>query len=261
MKTTAIVVLAFGLTAGACQRPGQSARPDQSTGVETAPATGGAESARATTGGASARPNEASTVVAGAAGAAAALASASAAAAPKEPETREVTLASGTALPIVLDTPVSSEGSQVGDEVRGHLAKPVLVDGETVLGTGTTVDGVVTAVVQSGRVKGRAHVAIRFESLTGTGMSRRRIEASPYARTAAATKKKDALKVGAPAAGGAIIGAIAGGKKGALIGGAIGAGAGGAVVVSTRGDEVHLVRGTVVTVRLTDALQVSVPRR
>lgn len=253
MKTTAIVVLAFGLMASACQRPGQSARPDQATGVEAAPATGAAESARTATGGASARPNEAPTVAAGAAGLT------SAAAAPKGPETREVTLASGTSLPIVLDTPVSSEGSQVGDEVRGHLAKPVLVDGETVLGTGTTVDGVVTAAERSGRVKGRAHVAIRFESLTGTGMSRLRIDASPYARTAAATKKKDALKVGAPAAGGAIIGAIAGGKKGALVGGAIGAGAGGAVVVSTRGDEVHLVRGTVVTVRLTDALHVSVP--
>ncbi len=252
MKTTAIVVLALGLMTGACQRPGQSAHPDQTTGA--------GESASATSGGAAATPNEAPKA-AGTAGSAAALASASAPAESKGPETRDLTLAIGTALPIVLDTPVSSEVSQVGDEVRGHLAKPVLVDGETVLDTGTTVDGVVTAVERSGRVKGRAHVSITFESLTGTGLSRRRIDASPYARTAAATRKKDALKVGAPAAGGAIIGAIAGGKKGALVGGAIGAGAGGAVVASTRGDEVHLVRGTVVTVRLTGALQVSVPVR
>jgi len=130
---------------------------------------------------------------------------------------REVTLATGTALPVVLDTPVSSESSQVGDEVRGHLARPVLINGETVLGTGTTVDGVVTSVVRSGRVKGRVHVAIRFESLSGAGMSRRDIEASPNGSTAPATKKSDAVKVGAPAAGGA----IAGGKKGALMGGAV----------------------------------------
>ena len=37
-------------------------------------------------------------------------------------------------------------------------------------------------------------------------------------RTAPATKKKDALEIGAPAAGGAIIGALVGGKKGAPIG-------------------------------------------
>lgn len=254
MKTTAIVVLAFGLMTSACQKPNQSAGPGPNTGAGAVSATGSADTAPATPGGTSARPNEASTVAAGATGAAPA-------AAAREETMREVTLPSGTALPIVLDTPVSSEGSQVGDEVRGHLAKPVLLDGETVLGTGTTIDGVVTSVVRSGRVKGRAHVAVRFESLSGAGMSRRHIEASPYGRTAPATKKSDAVKVGAPAAGGAIIGAIAGGKKGALIGGAVGAGAGGAVVMSTRGDEVHLVKGTVITVRLTDALRVSVPQR
>ena len=60
----------------------------------------------------------------------------------------------------------------------------------------------------------------------------------------AATKQKDALEIGAPAAGGAIIGALIGGKKGALIGTAVGGGAGTAVVLSTRGKEVHLPRGT-----------------
>ena len=63
------------------------------------------------------------------------------------------------------------------------------------------------------------------------------------ARTAAATKKKDAVEIGAPAAGGAIIGALVGGKKGALIGTAIGGGAGTAVVLSTRGKEVRLPKG------------------
>jgi len=49
--------------------------------------------------------------------------------------------------------------------------------------------------------------------------------------TAAATKGDDAKKIGIPAVGGAILGAILGGKKGALIGNGPSAGGAGAVVV------------------------------
>ena len=66
------------------------------------------------------------------------------------------------------------------------------------------------------------------------------IQTATVGRTAPATKKEDAIKIGAPAAGGAIIGAIVGGKKGAAIGTAAGGGAGTAVVLSTRGKEVQL---------------------
>ena len=48
---------------------------------------------------------------------------------------------------------------------------------------------------------------------------------------APATKKKDALKIGVPAAGGASIGALVGGKKGAGIGALAGGGAGTAYVL------------------------------
>ena len=42
---------------------------------------------------------------------------------------------------------------------------------------------------------------------------------------APATKKKDALTIGLPAAGGAVVGALVDGKKGAGIGAAVGGGA------------------------------------
>jgi hypothetical protein len=77
-------------------------------------------------------------------------------------------------------------------------------------------------------------------------------------RTAPGTKKKDALEIGAPAAGGALIGALVGGKKGALIGGAVGAGGGTAVVLSTRGKEVSLPRGAALSLRLTEPVTVRV---
>jgi hypothetical protein len=169
----------------------------------------------------------------------------------------EITLPAGTVLPIVLETPVASDGSRVEQSVRGHLSRPVVVRGMTVLPTGSPVHGVVTSAIRSGRVKGRAHVAMRFDTVTPRGDSERyRIRTSAFSRTAPSTKKEDTLKVVAPAAGGAIIGRIVGGRKGAAIGTAAGAGAGAGVVMATRGQEVRLGRGALVSVRLSEPLTV-----
>src|SRR5262245_12228236 len=175
--------------------------------------------------------------------------------------TREVTIPAGTHLSIVLETPVSSVTSRVEERVDAHLSRAVVVNGATAIPEGSRVGGVVTDATRSGRVKGRAHVAVRFDSLTPSGSDERyTIHTSSVGRTAPGTKKKDALEIGAPAAGGAIIGAIVGGKKGALVGGAVGGGAGTAVVLSTRGKEVKLAKGTALTLRLTQPLTVRMPR-
>lgn len=172
---------------------------------------------------------------------------------------REITIPAGTALPVVLDSSVGSDTSRVEEPVQAHLARAVAVHGETVLPQGSRVSGIVTDATRSGKVKGRAHVAVRFDTLTPRGDDERyRIRTSTVGRTAPATKKKDAVKIGVPAAGGAIIGAIVGGKKGALIGTAAGGGAGTAVVLSTRGKEVHMPKGAVFTVRLAQPLTIRV---
>ena len=119
--------------------------------------------------------------------------------------------------------------------------------------------GVVTDATRSAKVKGRAHFAVRFDSLTPSGDDERyEIRTTSVGRTAAATKKDDAVKIGAPAAGGAIIGAIAGGKKGALIGTAVGGGAGTGYVLSTRGKEVQLAMGAPLTLKLSEPLTVRI---
>jgi hypothetical protein len=172
---------------------------------------------------------------------------------------REVTIPSGTRLPIVLDTTVGSATSQVEQSVQAHLARPIVVQGLTVLDKGSRVSGFVTDATRSGKVKGRAHVAIRFETVTPYGDDERyRIETATISRTAPGTKKKDAVEIGAPAAGGALIGGLVGGKKGALIGTAAGGGAGTAVVLSTRGKEVSLPRGTALTLQLSEPLTIKV---
>jgi hypothetical protein len=183
------------------------------------------------------------------------------AAAPKSaaPAWREITIPAGTRLAIVLDSSVGSDTSRVEEPVTAHLARPVAVHGATVLAEGTQLSGVVTAATRSGKVKGLAHVAMRFNTLTPRGDDQRyRIRTASVGRTAQATKEKDALEIGAPAAGGAIIGALVGGKKGALIGTAVGGGAGTAVVLSTSGKEVRLPKGAALTLRLSSPVTVRV---
>jgi hypothetical protein len=175
------------------------------------------------------------------------------------PAAREVTIPAGTQLAVTLDTTLGSDVSRVEEPVVAHLTRPLVIHGDTVLPAGSRVGGVVTDATRSGKVKGRAHLAVRFDSIvSGSEGTRYRIAAPAIGRTAAATKQKDAMKIGAPAAGGALIGAIAGGKKGALIGTAIGGGAGTAVVMSTRGEEVRLPKGTALTLKLSQPLTVKV---
>jgi len=172
--------------------------------------------------------------------------------------TREVTLPAGTQLPIVLDTAVGSDTSRAEEPVHAHLAHAIEVHGVT-LGEGSRVSGVVTDATQSGKVKGLAHVAVRFDSLTPEGSDARYpIHTSAVGRTAENTHKKDALEIGGGAAGGAIIGALVGGKKGAAIGTAAGGGAGTAVVLSTRGKETRIPKGSRLTLHLTEPVTIRV---
>jgi len=171
----------------------------------------------------------------------------------------EVTIPAGTHLAIVLDTGVGSDTSRVEEPVHAHLTRPLSVRGQTVLGEGSRVSGVVTDATRSARVKGRAHVALRFDTLTPRGDDQRySIRTAAVGRTAPGTRKKDALEIGGPAAGGALVGALVGGKKGALIGTAAGGGAGTGIVLSTRGKEVHLPKGAALTLRLSEPVTIRV---
>jgi hypothetical protein len=171
----------------------------------------------------------------------------------------EVTIPTGTSLPVILDTSVGSDISRVEQSVHGHLSRTVYVDGAAAIPAGSAVTGYVTSARRSGKVKGRAYVAMRFSRLTRRGDSEDyRIRTRNIGRLAPATKEKDAVKIGAPALGGALVGGLVGGGKGAAIGAAAGGGAGTAVVLNTRGKEVRIGRGQTVFVRLTQPLKMRV---
>lgn len=177
------------------------------------------------------------------------------------PEYREVTIPAGTVLPVDLQTAVGSDTSRVEQPVHGTLRRAIVVHGVEVLPAGTAVNGHVTAARRPGRVKGRSYIAMRFTELDTPGAGTTRISTAAVARTGRATKGKDAIEILGPAAAGAVIGRIAGGKsaarKGAVIGGAGGTG----YVLATRGEEVRLGRGARLAVRLTAPVTVRVPVR
>jgi hypothetical protein len=175
------------------------------------------------------------------------------------PQWRDVVLPAGTTLPVALDTAVGSDTSRSEDSVSAHLTKPVVVEGVTALPEGTRVSGVVTDATRAGKVQGTSRLALRFHSLSPAQSDERyEIQTSTVARSGPSEKKKDTLKIAAPAAGGALVGGIVGGKKGAVIGGAAGGGAGTAVVMSQRGQEVRLGRGAALTLRLTEPVTIRV---
>lgn len=174
---------------------------------------------------------------------------------------REYTIPAGTTLAVRLESAVSSESSQVEDAISATLIDALLIDGIEVLPAGSVVTGAVTGVQPAGKVKDRASLALRFSAITVAGPNGRYPIAARLALVAPTTRKKDVATVAIPAAGGAIIGAIIGGKKGAGIGAAIGGGGGTAVVLTTKGPEVRLAQGAVLSPPLDQSVEIRVPIR
>jgi hypothetical protein len=173
------------------------------------------------------------------------------------PTYREITLPAGTTLPLDLKTAIGSDTSQVEDSVRATLRRAITIQGTQVLPAGTEVVGSVTHAERAGRVKGRARVAFRFDSLHH-GSERYAIRTESIARVAEATKGEDAKKIAIGAGAGAAVGAILGGGDGAAKGAAIGGAGGTGVVLATRGKEVRLGPGADVNTKLTAPLTVRV---
>ena len=175
--------------------------------------------------------------------------------APEAPIVRNITVPDNTALDVTLNTALASDTSRIEQRVNGTVSSPIVVDGVTVIPSGSSVSGNVTNVKESGKVKGRAQLAFQFTRLS-VGGTTYDIDTKPFSYVAESTKKDDAVKIGVGAGAGAVIGAIAGGKKGAAIGSAIGGGAGTGVVLATDGKEIRLAEGRKLKVSLTNPLTI-----
>ena len=171
---------------------------------------------------------------------------------------REYTVDEGTPIHVRLETGVNSATSKVEDPVSGTLTQPLVVDGTTVAPIGSRVRGEVTAVTPSPK-KGRASLSFRLSSLVIPGHDAPYGIAAGITKVAPSEKKDDIITIGAPAATGAVIGGILGGKKGAVIGAVVGGGAGTAIVLTTEGKDIELPSGTTVTMSLKAPVDIRVP--
>ena len=175
---------------------------------------------------------------------------------------QHVTIPAGTVLRLRLDRGFGSDISRVEDPVSATLARSVVIGGRTVLPAGSGASGYVSEARRPGKVKGVGRVAVRFTRITpADDRSSYRMQTNSWVAVAPSSKKKDALTIGVPAAGGAAVGALIDGKKGAAIGAGVGGGAGTAAVLTTRGKDVRIGRGATLAVRLASPLTIEVDER
>jgi hypothetical protein len=172
-------------------------------------------------------------------------------------EYRTVRIPANTSLALELMTPLSSETTTVETPVKARLKQAVNADGLTILPAGTILNGAVTEVEQSGRVKGRAKIAFAFTTATVAG-AKEKLHTAPLVFEAEQTKGKDATKIGVGAGVGAVLGGILGGGSGAAKGAAIGGGVGTGAVLATKGDEVTLAEGKELQTTLADPFELKV---
>ncbi len=169
-----------------------------------------------------------------------------------------VTVPEGTTVRLRLETPLSSETAQAGQEFTATSSAAMVIDGIEVFPAGSRVKGHVSQAASAGKVSGRGELTLELDRIAPTGGSEMTIEADPVQRKARSTVKKDVGKVAGAAGVGAIVGGLIGGGKGAAIGGAVGGSAGTGVVLATKGEEVVLPEGALLEVRLRAPLTVTI---
>lgn len=182
----------------------------------------------------------------------------------KQP-TKEIIVPTGTRLPLVLHNSISTRSAKPGDPVYLEVLFPILIEGRIVIPAGSYVQGEVTEARRAGRVKGRAGLAIRINTMilpngytvdfrafpigTGTGGGETVDEEGRVRGDS--DKGTDAETIAKTTTIGAGVGGIATRTgKGVGIGAGIGAAAGLAAVLLGRGPDAELPRGTTLDVEL-----------
>jgi hypothetical protein len=164
----------------------------------------------------------------------------------------------GTRFVALLDNALSTANAREGDLYTMTTRSPSQYEG-------AVIQGVVSAVNESGRLTGRAGMSLSLrsirlrnggsyqfegviEDMRTPGGETVRVDREGAVDTGSSQTEKTVERGAIGAAVGAIIGAIAGGGKGAAIGAVIGAGGGAGTVIVEGRDRLDLERGTEVTI-------------
>jgi hypothetical protein len=175
----------------------------------------------------------------------------------KAASARQVSIPAGTTLEVRLGDAIDTGKVSEGASFAGTLASPITVNGVEVAGTGAAVTGKVAHVVSSGRLSKPAELSLTLDSLTAANGETIPISTDTWSDKGQSHKKRNAEMIGGGAVGGAIIGALAGGKKGAAIGGLAGGGGGAGVAAYTGKKEIVLPAETKLAFKLSSSVTVT----
>jgi hypothetical protein len=158
----------------------------------------------------------------------------------------------GTEIDVRIQSPLNSGTNQVEDRFEATTLVDVGINSRVVIPAGSVMRGVVTAVEPATRTNRTARMTVSFDQVTVNG------RAYPMRGTVTQAIEGEGIKgetarIGTGAGVGAIIGGILGGFKGALAGILIGAGG---TIAATQGNDVELPAGTVMRLRLDEAIHV-----
>jgi hypothetical protein len=177
----------------------------------------------------------------------------------------EITIPSGTRIPVAIKNAISTKTSREGDPIYAQSTFPVVVNDRIVVPAGTYVQGKISQIKPAGRLKGRAEVLVHFTTLiypSGyTVILPGAIEDAPGVNGGSVKDKEGTIRgdsnagktagtIAGPAAEGGIIGAVSHGGEGALIGAGIGGAIGTTIAALSHGNEVRMGPGTTLEVVL-----------
>jgi hypothetical protein len=165
-----------------------------------------------------------------------------------------ITLPEGTEVSVRLEQALSSRTARLEDRFEATVARPVYLDGRIVIPDGSRVQGTVTEVQRAQRPARGGRLNLAFDRLLLDDGSTVDLTAR-VVQVHEDIGSGDTVKQGAiGAAIGGILGKVIGGTKGAIVGVLLG-GAGGAI--ASNGDDVELPAGTVFTLQLDRAVNVT----
>jgi len=178
------------------------------------------------------------------------------------PRTVEVSIPAGRVLNVQLTQTLASNTSKQGDIFRVRVAHDVRVDGVVAIPRGSEIVGLVTDAAPLPRIGGKARLTLKLTDLVLPSGTTVPIHASLVQEGPNQTGR-DAATIGGGAVGGAILGNILGkgGGKASVVGAIMGAVAGAAIASRTGKEEVVIPEGTVLGVKLDDALAVQARAR
>lgn len=141
-----------------------------------------------------------------------------------------------------------------GESFTGTVVNPIVVDGNSVIPSGSTAEGVVVQAHKRGHFKGASVLQL---TLTGLNMNGQhyRIDTSSVTRTKKGKGKRSAAFIGGGSGLGMLIGGVATGGVGLLVGGLAGAGAGTGVAAFTGNKDITIPAESVVNFKLAEPVQ------